>query len=266
MRISRPGLELLGLILMIAGVIGGGITGARGTMRAAAQPATARTLVIVELFTSEGCSSCPPADQILKQLIASQPINTATVIGLSEHVDYWDRLGWKDPFSDALFSRRQSDYAAHLSGGASDNIYTPQMIVDGGAGFVGSDRVRALEAIRKAAALPKRSIALAWSTLAPGKLDIDVPAGGEQQSSTIFMATTEDGLSTRVTRGENNGHTLAHDGVVRRLVELGKTDGAGAYHATVPAPFDHIATRANARIVIFAQRPGGPINAVGMIR
>ncbi len=258
MRISPRHLGLIGLLLMMAG--------ADVAMRVRAQSAPPRTPVIVELFTSEGCSSCPPADQILKQLIASPPVDGVTVIGLSEHVDYWDRLGWKDPFSDALFSRRQTDYAAHAPGGGGDNIYTPQMIVDGGDGFVGSDRAKALNAIRKAAAQPKRSITLAWSTTQPGKLDIDVPAGGERQSSTVFMATTEDGLSTRVTRGENSGHTLAHDGVVRRLVELGKTDGTGAYRATVPAPFDHIATRANARIVVFAQRPGGAITAVGMIR
>lgn len=236
--------------------------GTLGAPAILARPAAAPVPVIVELFTSEGCSSCPPADQVLKQLIASQPVDGATVIGLSEHVDYWDRLGWKDPFSDALFSRRQSDYAAHTG---TDNIYTPQMVVDGGAGFVGSEKNVALDAVRKAAAKPKRSIALAWSTQQPGKLDIDVPAGGERQSGRVMMAITEDGLSTKVTRGENSGHTLAHDGVVRKLVELGKTDAAGAYHATVPVTFN-AAARANSHVVVFTQQPAGAITAAGMIR
>ena len=228
-----------------------------------AAPAPARVPVVVELFTSEGCSSCPPADQILKQFIATQPVETALVIGLSEHVDYWDRLGWKDPFSAPRFSRRQSDYAANAGG---DNIYTPQMIVDGGVPFVGSDRAAALEAIRKAAALPKRPIALAWSMSQPDWLEIDVPPGTEHRASHVLLAVTEDGLSTRVTRGENSGHTLAHDGVVRRLVELGQTDGTGVYHATVPVPFGAAANRANARIVVFTQRAGDRITAVGVIR
>lgn len=248
---------LLGLITIVASA------GASRSILAQSSPA--RVPVIVELFTSEGCESCPPADQILKQFIAAQPVDMAMVIGLSEHVDYWDRLGWKDPFSDALYSRRQSDYATHAPSGSTENIYTPQMIVDGGASFVGSDRATALAAIRKAAAQPKRLIALAWSVQQPGKLDIDVPAGA-RQSGRVMMAITEDGLSTNVTRGENSGRTLAHDGVVRRLVELGKTDGSGAYHATVPVTFDTRHVRANTHVVVFTQQPGGPITAAGMIR
>ena len=227
-----------------------------------AGPAPVRVPVVVELFTSEGCSSCPPADQILKQLMTAQPVDTALVIGLSEHVDYWDRLGWKDPFSDALFSHRQSDYAARAG---TDNIYTPQMLVDGATPFVGSDRNAALTAIRKAAAQPKRLIQLTWSTAQPGRLDIDVPAGTDKQSSRVFLAITEDALASKVTRGENSGHTLTHDGVVRRLVELGQTDATGAYRATVPMLIDATAVKANLRAVVFTQRTGTPITAAGTI-
>ncbi len=244
---------------------------AASALRCAAQtaprpePASGRVPVVVELFTSEGCSSCPPADQILTELIAAQPVETALVVGLSEHVDYWDRLGWKDPFSAALFSRRQTDYAA---GAGGDNIYTPQMIVDGGAGFVGSDRAAAMAAIRKAAAAPKRLIQLAWSTSKHGWLDIDVPPGpgdNGKQSARVFLAVTEDGLSTRVTRGENRGHTLAHNGVARRLIELGQTDATGMYRATVPVPLDAAANRANIHVVVFTQRPASSITAAGTI-
>jgi len=230
----------------------------------ASAPAAApvRVPVIVELFTSEGCSSCPPADRVLRELMSTQPVETALIVGLSEHVDYWDREGWKDPFSAALFSRRQSDYAAHAGG---DNIYTPQMIVDGGAEFVGSDSAAALAAVRQGAARPKPRIQLSWAAVPPDRLDIDVPAGGEPGAARVMLAVTENGLSTRVTRGENSGHTLAHDGVVRRLVELGRTDATGAYHAVVPVPMDDAWARRASHVVVFTEHPGGPITAAAMI-
>lgn len=224
--------------------------------------APVRVPVIVELFTSEGCSSCPPADRVLRELVATQPVETALIIGLGEHVDYWDRLGWKDPFSAAQFSQRQSDYAARAGG---DNIYTPQMIVDGGAPFVGSDRAAALAAVRKGAAQPMRQIRLAWAAASPDRLEIDVPAGGEPHASRVMLAIAESGLSTHVTRGENNGHTLVHDGVVRRLVELGQTNAGGEYHGVVPVPLDRSWSRGASQAVVFTQRPGGPITAAAVI-
>ncbi len=96
------------------------------------------TPVIVELFTSEGCSDCPPADTLLEKLIATQPIAGAEIIGLGQHVDYWDRLGWKDRFSSAALTARQQLYQTRFG---TESIYTPQMVVDGRAEFVGSDAV-----------------------------------------------------------------------------------------------------------------------------
>src|SRR5262245_52837901 len=99
-------------------------------------PAAARHVVVAELFTSEGCSSCPPADALLQQISSSSPVDGVQVLGLEEHVDYWDRLGWRDPFSSATFSNRQAEYAARSF--RVGQIYTPQLIVDGDFESVGS--------------------------------------------------------------------------------------------------------------------------------
>src|SRR6202521_2208877 len=115
--------------------------------------------VLVELFTSEGCSSCPPADALLSRLGRTQPVRGADIIALEEHVDYWDRLGWKDPFSSEAATARQGEYGQAFGG---RQVYTPQMIVDGHAQFVGSSESAALRAIRTAAQLPKPDIQLSW--------------------------------------------------------------------------------------------------------
>src|SRR5580704_490614 len=123
------------------------------TLRAASAP----TPVVVELFTSEGCSSCPPADLLLRRLEKEQPVPGVEVIPLSEHVDYWNQLGWKDPFSSGRFTDRQRQYADVFH---KDGPYTPQMVVDGAPEFVGSDGPRALKTIAEAARRPKASVTL----------------------------------------------------------------------------------------------------------
>lgn len=119
---------------------------------AGSTPATGRIPVLLELFTSEGCSSCPPADRLLATLDERQPEARAELIVLSEHVDYFNYLGWKDPFSAEVFSERQESFSGkpHF-----DGVYTPQLVVDGRFGFVGSDDAAASAAIRKAVQEPK---------------------------------------------------------------------------------------------------------------
>src|SRR5579872_391638 len=114
-----------------------------------------RTPVVIELFTSEGCSSCPPADHLLARLENEQPVPQADIVVMEEHVDYWDHLGWRDPFSAASYTQRQQDYA--LAFGLED-VYTPEMVVDGRPGFTGSDGGRALQAIRDSASAPHATV------------------------------------------------------------------------------------------------------------
>src|SRR6266849_6423382 len=135
-------------------------------------PGSAPRVVVVELFTSEGCSSCPPADALLKQLSEQQSVPGAQIVALEEHVDYWNHLGWKDPYSSNEFSERQGDYAQVFG---TDGVYTPQMVVDGQNEFVGSRSLAAKEAIEKAANRPKAQVALFLSTnSAPGKPAFEV--------------------------------------------------------------------------------------------
>src|SRR5246500_1417538 len=135
---------------------------------------TARSAVLVELFTSEGCSSCPPADALLERLDRSQRASGADLIVLSEHVDYWNDIGWRDPYSSHEYSERQSAYAAQFGLGS---IYTPQMIVDGHFEFVGSDERGANEAIREAVKEEKAPVEVALSSNGDNSVVVHVKAG-----------------------------------------------------------------------------------------
>jgi hypothetical protein len=185
-----------------------------GTDRAARVP------VIVELFTSEGCSSCPGADEELEKLVKSQPIAGANVIGLAFHVDYWNKLGWPDRFSAREFTQRQYEYAKALPTGG--RVYTPQMIVDGTSEFVGSDSVKALAGIKDAASKPKSAVDIVVTSIEPSqiKLRLSVPDSAQptkDQTADALVALTEDDLTSDVNRGENAGRKLHHAAVVRQL-------------------------------------------------
>ena len=192
-----------------------------------------RSPVIVELFTSEGCSSCPPADAALAQLQQTQPIEGAEVIALSEHVDYWNYIGWTDPFSSSAFSARQETYARAF--GQQENVYTPQMIVDGQTEFNGNAMNKAREAIAKAAGSPKADVRIVIPETKTQKdnqklrLNVsvkNVPPVDRGDVAEVILALTEDKLSSNVTRGENSGRKLAHTAVVREMRALGRVDPA----------------------------------------
>ena len=208
--------------------------------------------VLVELFTSEGCSSCPPADALLAQLARTQPVRGANVIVLEEHVDYWDRLGWKDPFSSEAATDRQTDYGAAFGG---EQIYTPQMVVDGHAEFAGSSGGDALRAIRAASQAQKPAVQLSWQNDGALSLHIEsLPNFSAGDKPEVFLAITESMLRSDVRRGENAGRSLEHDGVVRQLVPLGKiSTPAQEYSSTATVHPAREWNRKNLRAVVFVQ-------------
>jgi hypothetical protein len=179
-------------------------------------PAAAQNPVVVELFTSEGCSSCPPADALLVKLSAQQSKDGPPLILMGEHVDYWNYIGWTDRFSSKQFSERQSEYAGALHA----QVYTPQMVIDGQEQFVGNDAGDVHARIAAAAKKAKPAqVQLTWE--GNGKLRVSVHSGDAVKAK-VLLAVTEDGLSTQVQKGENGGQTLHHAAVVRQLRDVGE--------------------------------------------
>jgi hypothetical protein len=175
--------------------------------------------VLVELFTSEGCSSCPPADALLRTFDNTQPIAGVQLIVLEEHVDYWDDLGWKDTYSSHASTLRQQTYADRLR---LDGPYTPQMVVDGNFQFVGSDRERADAAFEKARVLPKVMIKISSVKVDNGSLRAHIEADALPAPAEVYVALALDHAQSQVLHGENGGHRLEHVAVVRNLVRIGK--------------------------------------------
>lgn len=173
-----------------------------------------RTPVLLELFTSEGCSSCPPADALLSTYDRTQPVSNVDLIVLSEHVDYWDYLGWKDPFSAAQFSDRQRAYAGRFE---LDGIYTPQLVVDGKYELVGSDGAHARRSIDQAARAPKVPIHVEIASASDREVRVKVDAPALANNATLYLALAEERVQSKVTRGENGGRMLPHVAVVRLL-------------------------------------------------
>jgi hypothetical protein len=183
--------------------------------------------VVVELFTSEGCSSCPPADALLR-LLAREPLDGVTVLALGEHVDYWDQLGWRDRFGSAQFSRRQSDYATTVFG--PDKIYTPQIVIDGHLEGIGNNSDAVREMILTAAREPKGTVTISLTRdESRGDFIADVSVEFAEPfvppgDADVLVAVTEDNLETDVQGGENRARRLVHSAVVRKLTAIGAID------------------------------------------
>lgn len=200
-----------------------------------------RAPVLVELFTSEGCSDCPPADHLLEQL-------DPRVVVLSEHVDYWDHQGWKDPYSSHENTARQEAYAQRFH---TDGPYTPQMVVDGIAQFVGSDAKRAVAEITHATERPK---ALVRAERSPAGIQVNVD--GAPDSAGVFLALAQESGTSQVASGENKGRQLHHIAMLRSLRKIGSVKRGGSFSQAVPLP----ASAVEQRVVVFVQEGDtGPV-------
>jgi hypothetical protein len=192
-----------------------------------------RKPVVVELFTSEGCSSCPPADALLQKLEAQQPVAGAEIIALEEHVDYWNHDGWIDPFSSPEWTERQAAYTALFK----KDVYTPELVVDGQSQFVGNNEREAELEIEKAAHGAKAEVTITSGkvegkgsqrfAVSVGKLAVN-KAGDVAE---VWLAVTEDGLHSSVSQGENAGHLLHHVATLHSLRKIGVADANGASSA-----------------------------------
>jgi hypothetical protein len=213
--------------------------------------------VVVELFTSEGCSSCPPADALLSTLETAQSIEGAEILALEEHVDYWNQQGWVDPFSAAEFTERQQRYAEAFAHGSA---YTPQMVVDGRYEFVGSRSAEAMKTIAASAAQTRAGVTVLGSGLASSgreqwSIFVDKLDAASSEPAEVWLAVTETHLHTKVGAGENAGHDLPHAAVVRQLTKIAAVDGRKqqTFSAAPSISFSPHWKKENLRVVVFIQ-------------
>ena len=236
---------------------------------AAESPSTTRAPVLIELFTSEGCSSCPPADAWLQHIDASPPIDGTQLIVLSEHVDYWDHDGWKDTYSSHLLTSRQSAYVSNLGLSAA---YTPQIILDGAIELRTSEPQQIAPSIRKEAQIAKLSIRIESTSVEAGQPDTvqgRIEANGELQKrgGDIFVATVLDHVSSQVLHGENGGRRLSHVAVVQDITKVGRLEKGKSFDGNFRVRLKPGTDAANLRIVAFVQEPGiGKILGVAMVK
>lgn len=230
--------------------------GARDASGASA--ASPRIPILVELFTSEGCSSCPPADRLLQKL-DEQSVPGAEVIVLSEHVDYWNHIGWKDPYSSHVYSERQDFYAKHFG---LDSVYTPQMVVDGSTEFVGSNSALAEKAFSKALGLPKIPVHLSLiSADLSSRVNVHLDTGALEPSfgsreAEVQIAVALSRAESQVSSGENAGHRLTHVSVVRNLTKVAVLKVGQGFSQDIHLNLGPASNSHDLRLIAFVQEPG----------
>lgn len=218
------------------------------------QPTTdvARPPVVVELFTSEGCSSCPPADRLLESLDKKQPFADADLVVLSEHVDYWNHDGWVDPYSSHSFSERQLSYAAQFG---LDDVYTPQAVVDGRRQIVGSDAVGIQKAVEAVAGNEKVPVTLSNPVRDGQQLKLRLTLGRlkEDGPATVYVALADNRVQTNVGGGENRGRSLTHVAVVRVLLQVATVKAGESLSKEITIPVPARLSGNGIRMIVFLQ-------------
>lgn len=216
-------------------------------------PERSGSAVIVELFTSEGCSDCPPADALLRQIDRKQTSAGQLIVGISEHVTYWNHLGWRDPFSAPEFTERQEVYAARLS---PDGPFTPQIVVNGREQFVGSDSGALQRALGEEARQPHLDLNILSTTASSSGLQVTFSIAGEMSGPLDIVAVlADDADQSHVLRGENGGRLLQHASVARSLVRVATVSGPGqeSVHIAFPDGF-HVDSGSGHHLILFAQK------------
>ena len=216
-----------------------------------------KTPILVELFTSEGCSSCPPADVWLQKVDASQPIPGAQMIVLSEHVDYWDHDGWKDPYSLALFTDRQNGYVRAMG---LSTAYTPQLIVNGTSELQLSEPQQIAQVLGKAASAPQVAVSISALSVEAGvppvlRAHIAVDGGQAKRNADIFAAVALGHAESHVAHGENGGKLLTHVAVVEELVRIGKLEKGKVFSQDFQVKLRPGTDPSNIRLIVFVQEP-----------
>lgn len=212
-------------------------------------------VVLVELFTSEGCSSCPPADALLAQVNGTRTNTGQLIVGISEHVTYWNSSGWSDPFSSPVNTERQNDYSRrfHL-----DGVYTPQMVINGSDEIVGSDRGAFLRAMQKEEGQSALLSLHILSLHVNGKVvEVTYSAAGKvpARGVDLIAVLADDSDHSNVLHGENSGQLLAHVAVARLLTHVAKIQSPGEKTVQIKLPVSFQADQKH-HLILFAQTPG----------
>lgn len=213
--------------------------------------------VLVELFTSEGCSSCPPADALLRQINGTRSAAGQLIVGISEHVTYWNSLGWSDPFSADTYTDRQNAYGSHFH---LDSVYTPQMVINGTEQIVGGDRTKLEQAFHQESSRPRMALRIVSSSLDQTSTKSPILkvsfAHGETPGAgavDVFAVLADDMDHSSVLHGENSGRTLTHVAVARSLLQVARVQAAGETTVQVPIPAKLKLGSGGHHLVLFAQ-------------
>jgi hypothetical protein len=241
-------------------VLGSAMVTSQGQV-ATSNPGAAPGAILMELFTSEGCSSCPPADALLRKLHGTRTGSGQLIVGISEHVTYWNHLGWSDPFSQPAFTERQNAYGQrfHL-----ESIYTPQVVVNGEEQVVGSDSEAIMRALRAQDRATPMAIHILSAAASGNSLAVTFSVAGvaPAKGADIYAVIADDLTNSNVLRGENSGRHLSHVSVARSLTRIARVKDATTVTATLSQPAQS-ASGGGRHLILFAQKPGlGPVLSV----
>jgi hypothetical protein len=210
-----------------------------------------KTPVFIELFTSLGCSSCPPADKLLVEMDRQQPVDGARLIVLSEHVDYWNSPKWSDPFSSSAYTERQQTYDSRFGAEA----YTPQLVVDGTAVLVGSSWPKAANAIKQSLQAPKIAIQLTAARKEDkAEVNIEVGPNSTDKKAVAFLALAHDRTESHVGGGENAGRDISEVAVAYSIKEIGKIQPGSPFQKSISVSLPSNSKPGDTRLIVFVRR------------